>query len=242
MISAPDLYDVIDATWPAARFIKAGPWTLRDGQGGGKRVSAATTDQNFADIDQAVDGMSQLGQPPLFMIREGQDWLDTDLEGRGYAIIDPVIAYAIQVADLTDVPVPRVTALPHWEPLAMTREIWTAGGIGPARVAVMDRARGPKTALLGRHADKPAGAAFVAIHNHVAMLHALEILPHQRQQGMGKWFMRAAAVWAQQNGANLLTVICTRANTGANALYTSLGMQPVGGYHYRHLPDRKDSK
>ena len=136
--------------------------------------------------------------------------------------------------------VPRVTVLPHWEPLAMAREIWASGGIGPARVDVMHRVQGPRVALLGRFKDKPAGIAFVGMHGSVAMLHALEVLPHQRRNGMGQWFMRAAAIWAKQNGADTLSVICTRANTGANALYTSLGMQAVGGYHYRHLPDQKD--
>jgi GNAT superfamily N-acetyltransferase len=65
------------------------------------------------------------------------------------------------------------------------------------------------------------------------MLHALEILPHQRRKGMGVWMMRQAAYWAAEQGATELAVLCTRANAGANALYARLGMQQSGGYHYR---------
>ncbi len=242
MLSTAKLYEVIDATWPAAGFHRAGPWTLRAGQGGGKRVSAATTDSpvDDADIALAESGLADLGQPPLFMIRAGQQALDEMLDRRGYDLIDPVNAYATPAARLTDIPLPRVTVFAVWEPLAIMREIWAAGGIGPGRLAVMDRARDPKTGLMARFNDKPGGTAFVAIHDGVAMLHALEILPHQRQQGLGKWMMRAAAFWAVEQGADTLSVICTAANRGANALYTSLGMQPVGEYHYRTLQIQKE--
>ena len=232
------LYDVLDATWPAARQITVGPWCVRDGQGGGKRVSSATTTGAIEDteIAQAEAALRELNQDQLFMIRTGQAKLDAALAARGYQVIDPVVAFAAPVAQLTDQPIPRVTALPHWEPLAIVREIWAAGGIGPARVDVMHRVTGPKTAILGRKDDKPAGAAFVAVHDGVAMAHAIEVLPHQRRKGMAQWFMRAAAVWAEAQGAHTIAVVCVRENTAATALYSSLGMQDVGEYHYRLLP------
>ncbi len=242
MLSTARLYEVIDATWPAAGFHRVGPWTLRQGRGGGKRVSAATVDGPVAEADIALaeSGLADLGQPPLFMIRAGQQALDTMLDRRGYHVIDPVNAYAIPTAELTDIPLPRLMVFPVWEPLAIMREIWASGGIGPGRLAVMERATGPKTGLMARFNNKPGGTAFVAIHERVAMLHALEILPRQRQQGLGKWMMRAAALWAVEQGADTLSVVCTAANTGANALYTSLGMQPVGEYHYRTLQIQKE--
>lgn len=232
---APWLFGVVDGTWPAARYVKQGPWTLREGQGGGSRVSAASAEGPVTadDIAAAEVAMRAMGQLPLFMIRPGDTALDALLEARGYAVKDPVWAYACPVERLTDIPLPRVTVLQVWEPLAIMREIWADGGIGPARIAVMERAKGPKTGLLARFNDKPGGAAFVAIHDGVAMLHALEILPHQRQQGLGQWMMRAAAHWAAAQGAHTLAVVCTKANDGANALYSGLGMSVVGEYHYR---------
>jgi GNAT superfamily N-acetyltransferase len=106
-------------------------------------------------------------------------------------------------------------------------------GIGPERIAIMERAKGPKTGLLLRRQDQPAGTGFVAQHDGVAMVHALEILADHRRQGLGRWAMRAAAFWALDNGAQTLSVICTKVNTGANGLYRALGMQCVGEYHYR---------
>ena len=34
-----DAYAIIDATWPAAEYRRAGGFLIRDGQGGGSRVS-----------------------------------------------------------------------------------------------------------------------------------------------------------------------------------------------------------
>ncbi|MEY8828120.1 GNAT family N-acetyltransferase [Sedimentitalea sp. XS_ASV28] len=235
-------YDVIDGTWPAARFLEHGVWTLREGQGGGSRVSATTLtdlDADFteSDLDDAQAAMRDMQQPVMFMVRQGETALDQSLAQRGYVIKDPVTIYACPPAQLMDEPIPRVTVFSLWEPLAIMREIWAAGGIGPARLAIMERAAGPKTGFLGRHRDKPAGTAFAAMHDRVAMVHAVEVLPHQRRCGMARWMMRAAAFWAAEQGAETLSVMCTVDNTAANALYTSLGMQPVGQYHYRNLPD-----
>ncbi|QEW18307.1 Acetyltransferase (GNAT) family protein [Marinibacterium anthonyi] len=233
----------VDGTWPAARVFQTGAWTLREGQGGGQRVSAATAlaKASAADLPVAEEAMREMGQRPLFMIRPCDQTLDALLEARGYAIHDPVRAWVCPPQTLMDQPVPRVTVFAIWEPLAMMREIWEAGGIGPGRQAVMDRAQGPKTALLGRWKEKPAAAAFVAIHDGVAMLHALEVLPHQRRQGMAQWMMRAAAFWAAENGADTLAVLCTQANGPANGLYASLSMKPVTEYHYRHKPEETAS-
>jgi len=230
------LYQVIDHTWPAARLWTEGGWTLRDGQGGGKRVSAATIAAPEADIAQAETSMRAMGQRPLFMIRSGDDPLDTELAARGYAIVDPVNLYVAPVAQLTDVPIPRVTAFDIWEPLAIMLEIWAKGGIGPERIQVMHRAK-TKTAILTRWNEMPGGVAFAAIHDGVCMVHAVEVLEHQRQQGVAKWLMRRAAFWAERQGADRLAVLCTKANVGANRLYQSLGFAHVGDYHYRQSAD-----
>ncbi|HBS48956.1 MAG TPA: GNAT family N-acetyltransferase [Rhodobacteraceae bacterium] len=243
MTLAPEtLYAVLDATWPAARFTRLGPWTLREGQGGGQRVSAATAEDavGVGDIEIAIAAMREMGQRPLFMVRAGEAALDAQLAERGLILHDPVNAYACPAEALTDIPVPRVTALRVWEPLQIMREIWAEGGIGPGRLAVMERAPQPKTAILGRINDKPGGACFVAMHQGVAMVHAIEVLPHQRRHGMAGWFMREAAVWTLDNGGHTLSVVCTRANTAANALYASLGMASVGQYHYRRMSGEDD--
>lgn len=234
----PPLADVLAAsegTWPPARAWRLGAVTLRDGAGGGKRVRAATVEgaPQAQDLDGAEAAMRQAGEAPLFMVRPGEEALDAALAARGYRVIDPVTIWAASLETLCAERPPRVTVFHIWPPLALQRDIWRGGGIGPERVAVMARAKGPKAALLTRWNDHPGGAGFVAIHGDIAMVHAVEILPHQRRQGAGRAMMRGAAHWAAEEGARYMAVLCTRENRGANGLYASLGMQAVGQYHYR---------
>ncbi|WIY27116.1 GNAT family N-acetyltransferase [Parasedimentitalea psychrophila] len=237
MSTDPRFYAVAEATWPCARKFTLGPITLREGRGGGSRVSSATVNGPVTDGDIAAAeaAMRDMGQVPLFMIRDGEDGLDAQLAARGYQVKDPVNLWSCPASLLTDIDIPPVTTFCVWEPLAIQVEIWAAGGIGPQRLAVMEQVEGPKTSILSRGNEQPAGTAFCAIHDGMAMVYALEILPHQRRQGMGLWMMRQAAFWARDNGAEELALMCTKRNTGANGLYASLGMTAVGQYHYRIL-------
>lgn len=228
----PDCFAVCDATWPAASTTRVGPWTIRYGKGGGSRVSAATLDGPMGDIHVAEQAMRALGQTPLFMIRNAEAALDNALEQAGYRIKDPVNIYAMRVADLLDRP-PRVMTFTIWPPVQAQRDIWAAGGIGPARLAVMARAATPKTTQMGRLAETPAGTLFAGIHDGCAMVHAVEVAADFRGQGLGRELMRASARWALDNGATTMALLTTQANAAANGLYTSLGMPVVGQYHYR---------
>lgn len=227
------LAQVMEATWPAAAITRAGPWAIRDGQGGGKRVSAATAEDQWqdADIVQAEAAMAALDQHALFLIREQDAALDAALQARGYRIVDPVVAYAMPLN--APPPPDHMTTFPHWPPMAMAADLWAEGGIGAERVAVMHRAEGVKTAILGRTQDRAAGAAFVAMAGGIAMLHALEVTPAMRRQGSAHNILRAAACWALDQGADTLSLVVTVANDGARRLYASFGMSVVGHYHYR---------
>lgn len=229
------LYDVTENTWPPASRFEKGAFTIRDGQGGGKRVSAATANGAFSesDIAQAEAEMIALNQPCLFQVREGEADLDKALESRGYSIIDPVNFYAIDASDLCKGAIPRTTAIPCDQPLQIMREIWEQGGIGPARLNVMDRADLPKTTIMGRANDRPGGVAYVGLDHDVAMLHALEILPSHRRLGLARQMMCRAAEWTVKNGGKMLSVVCVQDNVAANGLYQSLGMTHIGCYHYR---------
>lgn len=238
----PALFSAIDATWPAAERRACGPFVLRDGRGGGNRVGAATATgpATRAEALRAAEAMRAAGQPPLFMIRGGlaQDAaLDVLLAAEGYALRDPTRIWLAPVAALATRRPPPVTAFEVWPPLAVQAEIWAAGGIGPERRAVMERAPDPRTTILGRMDEAPGGTAFVACAGPVAMLHALQIVPALRRRGLAAHLMRAAAFWARDRGASHLAVLVTQANAAASALYASLGMEVVGQYHYRSEPE-----
>uniref|UniRef100_UPI003B517519 GNAT family N-acetyltransferase n=1 Tax=Roseovarius indicus TaxID=540747 RepID=UPI003B517519 len=229
------LYGVIDATWAPAAMTAEGPWTIREGQGGGQRVSAATANGPIteADLPQAEAAMQALDQTPLFMIRKGDDDLDTMLAGRGYKVVDPVNLWIGKAQPLADEAGPRGKAYAVWEPLAIQVDMWADGGIGPGRIAVMHRVESPKTSIIGRFEHTPAATAFVGLHAGVAMIHALEVPEALRRKGVAVRVCRQAALWSVQNGGTWISALCTQANTGANALYSSLGLGVVGQYHYR---------
>ena len=178
--------------------------------------------------------MRALGQTPRFQLRNGRDAFDALLAARGYETLDETVIYSAPIEALTDIAIPRVTTFCVWEPLAIMNEIWAKGGIGPARRAVMARAK-TKTGILSRWNEKPAGVAFCAVHDGICMVHAVEVLEHQRRQGVAVWMMRQAAFWGQSQGAHTLALMTTTANDGANALYRGLGFRQIGGYHYRQL-------
>jgi GNAT superfamily N-acetyltransferase len=238
--SANTLYETCEATWPPASTKPDGAWTIREGQGGGKRVSAATANWPVteADLPAAEAAMRALGQVPLFQVREGEGELDDLLARHGYEIIDPVNLWVIPVAELTRTgPRPKVgTTFATWPLLAIMPEIWEDGGIGPGRLAVMERVLTPKAGFINRQGDNPAGVAFTAIHDDIAMLHALHVLPAQRRKGAARALIIEAAFWAQAQGATWFSLIVTRGNHAANPLYAALGMSLVGHYHYRHKP------
>lgn len=229
------MFEVLDGTWPAAAVHAAGPWLVREGRGGGRRVSSATVASEGGESwVGAVEAAHQsLGQPPLFCLRGGQEGLDRELASQGYRIADPVVMYSIPTAVLASEPPARLSTFPIWPPLAIMTEIWADGDIGPERLSVMGRVTGKKTSILGRAGDRAAGAGFVAIHGDVAMVHALQVLPDQRRQGLARNMMRAAAVWASGHGAGHIALAVTKANSAANALYAGLGMHIVDHYHYR---------
>lgn len=233
-----DLMPVIAATWPAAALYPDGPFTVPDGAGGGQRVSAArlcdplAQDATEAEIDAAIARLAALGQPPLFMLLDHQGALDARLAARGFARRDATCAMVAPSAQIA-APPPPITCFPIWPPLAIQSEIWATAGVGPGRLSVMTRARAPKTSFLGRTQDRPAGTAFAAIHDSVAMLHALEILAPYRRRGLGASMMRAVADWALGQGATTFSLLVTRENEPALGLYASLGFTAVGQYHYR---------
>ena len=132
---------------------------------------------------------------------------------------------------------PRTAAIPVTEPMVIMRGMWADAGIGEGRLAVMARVGQPKTYFVSRWNDSPAGVSFLAMHKGIGMVHALEILPIMRREGLGRWLMQRAAFWVKENGGHTLSVICTDANAAANGLYTSLGMTVVGQYHYRIMPE-----
>lgn len=218
----PTLFRVLEATWPAAGMQQVAGWTLRDGAGGGKRASAAT----------AGPGARAGDAPDLVMVRPWDGALDAELAALGYGILDDTRFYVAPAGALAG-PMPIAASYTTVERLAMMEEIWTAGGVGPGRLAVMDRVTLPKVSVFSRAGTVSGGVGFVALSEGVGMIHAIEVMADRRRKGAARALMRDAANWTLRNGGEWVALAVTAANEGARALYTSLGMIEVGGYHYR---------
>lgn len=235
-LSQDRIFATLDATWPAAETTVSEGWRLRTGFGGGKRVSATTRKSAGAKIARAEAAMDRAGQDRLFMLRPGDNAgdtaLDAALDAAGYLIVDPTLLKARQIAPDCP-PDPDRHVIECAAPLAIACEIWAEGGVGPARLAVMARAHGPKCVLLARSGDTPAGVAFVALNDGLAMLHAVEVAAAHRRAGLGRRLGAAALHWAARHEASHLLLAVTRANAAANMLYDSVGFQDVARYHYR---------
>lgn len=235
MPSSETLIDVCEATWPAADTQRVGAWVIRNGQGGGKRVSAATENwpTTEADLPAAEKAMRAIGQEPLFQIRAGDEHLDEMLSQHGYKEVDVVNIWVVSISELTRETPPPVSAFAVWPPLSIMDELWERGDIDTNRRAVMQRADCEKTGLLARTEDTPAGVGFVGIHDEIAMVHALHVDEALRRKGAAQNLLRQAAIWAEERGAKYLSLIVTQGNHAANPLYANLGMHLVGHYHYR---------
>ena len=243
MTDAARIAGAIAATWPPGEPRNMGPFLVPSARAGGNRVCAARlvdreddgASVTAVDVRAVAEAQTATGEAPLFMVFDWQAPLDACLAREGYRVRDATDMLLVRVADIA-APPPPVSCFGIWPPLAVTEDVWAEGGIGPDRLAVMHAARGPKTSLLGRVDDRPAGAAFVAVDPPIAMLHALEVTPQARRKGLGRLMVRAAAHWAQGQGARDLAVLVTQANAPAQALYASLGLRAVGHYRYRVKP------
>ena len=65
MLHNTDLFNAIDETWPPRTLTKLEDWIIREGCGGGQRVSATS---GSGDIVAAEKAMIALGQNKLFMV------------------------------------------------------------------------------------------------------------------------------------------------------------------------------
>ena len=94
---------------------------------------------------------------PLWRVRAGEAALDAALAARGYARRDPTRLWWAEAEHLAPDRPERLTGFAIWPSIAILRDLWAAGGIGPARLAVMARAGNPKTAILARALGVAAG-------------------------------------------------------------------------------------
>lgn len=238
MIADPALSRAFEESWPAAEYRDVGGFRIGRGLGAGGRVSSARPLQGWTPrgIQDAIATHREWDQPALFRAMQDDLPVKQALRDAGLVPTKPTAILEASTAMLADADLPYLSTIPSWPPLAIQREIWAAGSISAARQDTMQRVALSKMSLLGRTKDWPVAAAFLAWTDDVAMIHALEVAPNARRQGMGEWLVRGAAQIARQAGASRLGLAVTLENTGAVGLYRKLGFTTVGVYDYWELP------
>jgi N-acetylglutamate synthase len=227
-----ELFETVDATWAPLAIHNHEGWLIREGAGGGQRVSAATLLDGVknAKIGSAAKKMLSIGQNPLFMVRNSDMKLDAELEALGYVIIDPVAILTAPIDRLIQKQ-PKQT---HYvdrliAPNEKAAKIWAKGGIDQNRLNVMQRVCCPKTIL----SAGDMGVAFAAAYGDIAMVHAIEVANNHRRKGIANALMFEALNWAKDQNCKWVSVLTVRKNLPAHKLYEALGMTEAAAYHYR---------
>ena len=222
-------------TWPPKKIIKFGSWTIRIGDGAGKRASAISLEGTWEETSfrKLKDLLRKLGKSEIFMIYQSDSLFEKELDKLNYQVFDKSYIFEIPVTELIKSKPPPISMFSIWPPLHIQKELWNSNGIGWQRQSVMNRASQIKTSILGRWSDNPVASAFIAKSGNVAFLHALVVDENFRQQGVAKALMRHAGQWAHKHNCSKLMVVTTEANVAATSLYTSLEFQLVNKYHYR---------
>ncbi|MEM6438398.1 MAG: GNAT family N-acetyltransferase [Pseudomonadota bacterium] len=234
-----ELAEAMAVTWPPASVDDAAApgWRLRDGRGGGKRVSAATS-LGGRDPAPVAAAMRARGERPMIQVPGSDGEMNAALEAAGWAEVDATVLYVAPSAQMAALPLQTGLRFAMGTArLALLAEIWEAEGIGAARQAVMDRCAAPKAVLMARTDDVTAGAGFVAVHGRLALLHAVVVRPEARRRGAGRSRLAAAGRFGLDQGAGWTGLAVAAANAPARALYEAAGMTEAASYLYRVAPD-----
>lgn len=231
-----DLHAAILASTPPVEERRIGAWRLCRGVGAGRLAAFASlagpAEAGAADLDAALACFAESGERPVFMLGEAEAGLDRRLAASGFAREGEMLLLDAPTAAIAT-PAPGMAVIGCAAPIGVMREIWVRSGLVDADPAGMERVAGPKNYLLGRVADRPAGAAFVSLHDDVAVLRAIHVLPAFRRRGLGGHFVRAAAHWAQGQGGRRLALAVEAENASARAFCEGLGMTVAGRWHFR---------
>ena len=228
------LIAAVERTWPpvAVDDSAAPGWRLREGAGGGRRVSCASS-LGGEDFEAAAAAMRAHGARPCIRAARGEAELAARLEAADWVRIDPTVLMVGEAARLVLVDLPKGVKFSLGRiRLALLDEIWEGGAVTPARRAVMARAPEPKATIMARTDAATAGVGFVCADGEVAMLHAVVVREALRRQGAGTAALAGAARFALDVGAQWVGLAVTEANAAARALYGKAGMTEVGGYAY----------
>lgn len=226
---------------PAPKVAFDGPIVLRAFHGGTGRANAACSLSDAPDPALAA----RLKRLEAFYQRAGLKprWRSTPLDPPG--VLDLLAQQGFTERDSTSVmagrpglaqPDPDVTALEDgpdddWHAVVATAEYQVAARQQEKREQLALLAM-PSAWLVLRQEGKAAACGFVVADGSLAGFFDIAVRPENRRQGLAQRLMKAGAAWAAQKGAVFPWLQVSSENTGAQALYRTLGF--VEAYRYTY--------
>jgi GNAT superfamily N-acetyltransferase len=236
------------STIPAPRIAFDGPFVVRAFEGGTGRANAASSldpapDPLLAERVARIEALyAAQGLPPRFRSTPlDPAGLAPLLAARGYVEKDETVILLAPIGAIA-APEPTARALPapdaDWMAITATAEHQT-----PARRREKEATPAllmvPGAWITLHEAGEAAAVISVVAAGPVAGFFDLAVPPTHRRRGLAARAVRAAARWAQAQGAQWLFCQVAAANTASLALNTGLSMAEA--YRYRYFVRAQDA-
>jgi len=234
--------------WQAEEVVALGPWRLRFMHGVTNRANSVWAGPGEPPggferaIARAESFYAARELPVLFQLTPVADArLDTLLDARGYALIEPVsfqVADAAQVARLSPRPGIRARCdarlTEEWFELSGRRGRFRGGDVDVYRAfleRISARAGFASAGSLGEAVPAAVGLTIVA--KPLAGVFSMLSLPEQRRRGLAEAVLGELARFAVSRAAERLYLQVELENDAARALYARAGFVESHRYHYR---------
>lgn len=235
---AASLDRLADQGWPALERRPLEGWTLRASAGVTNRANSVLTAGPVADLDAAVDAAERWyaarSLPAVFQLSPASPAeLPRVLADRGYREHSQT---DILVADRAEVAAGSAAVVIHEHPSDAWLATWWSvdGRGGEAEREIARRILTGGAALYASLGDPaaPAAVARLALLGGWGGLYAVATRPEARRRGHARALATALAAAAADRGVTGLWLQVLAGNTGAHALYASLGFRPASRYAY----------
>jgi ribosomal protein S18 acetylase RimI-like enzyme len=230
--------------WPAEAKTELDGWLLRRNRGVTLRANSVLPASAPFDLGRALDYVENLygahGIRPSFQVSPAAQPtdLDTQLEARGYQVVNPTLVQCAEVADVLaklpgETAEVNISSAPDDDWMDFWWRVDGKGGSDQKGVArqILDRGRALYAVIPSAGPVKAIGR--LALVDDSAGLYCLAVDERFRRQGLALAVIRALLQEATTLGIHWVWLQVVAANEPAKALYDRLGFRTVSQYHYR---------
>lgn len=217
---------------PPLEQVEVDGWRLRASSGVLLRANSALPLSDALPLDAVVQFYRSRGLPPR--VHVSAPAVDEALSGWDRGVSVTVLAGAT--------PTGPSTALVAGEPDERWVDVyWAVDGRGGGAEREVFVAMLRRIAAPAAYASVVVDGSVVAVGRAVAQeghlgVFAMAVLPSVRRRGLGREVLHALGSWGVAQGATTTHLQVLADNAAAAGLYSSAGLVPVHGYHYRTLP------